>query len=137
MLAAILIARLFAFPIVCNDACFETSEGAIVREDGSMTIDWVRHGENVDPIWHVGLNTRQPNDGVLAAIGLACETTDVTMTFLDAFANSNSSLNIPAAEQHPLLTGGGTVVKSTSAHAAIVHSIQTVLCNMRRNAGSC
>jgi hypothetical protein len=106
--------------IACGDSCFRTASGAVVRTNGSITIDWVARGGNVDPLWRVGASSFQPSSGKLAASNLPSTSNSVQMEFPDAYSNPNSGLYIPAAQQHPLLTGGGTVVKSNVAHAALV-----------------
>lgn len=112
--------------IACGDSCFTTSTGAMVRTNGSITIDWVVRGGDVDPLWHVGSSSFQPSSGKLAASNLLSTSNSVTMEFPDAFGNPNAGLNIAAAQQHPLLTGGGTVVKSNVAHTALVMALNAV-----------
>jgi hypothetical protein len=112
--------------LACSDRCFLSASGTIVRADGATTIDWVARGADVDPVWHIGSQTLQNADGRLPAASLMA-TTNVTMEFPDAYSNPHRNLFIPQAEQHPLLTGGGTIVKSDALHTAIVDAITTVL----------
>lgn len=107
--------------LACAKGCIETPNGVVLRADGSVTIDWVRRGADVDPIWYVGLRTLQPTDGLLLASDVPDGTT-VTMTFPDAYGNPNLKMYVPTGQQHALLTGGGVVAKSDAYHTAVIVS---------------
>jgi hypothetical protein len=107
--------------LACGDGCVQTGDGVVVRTDGSLTIDWVSRGADVDPVWRVGLfTTIQTSDGRLPASRLPATTNNITMTFPDAFGNPNFNLYLPTSQQHAKLSGGGTAVKSDAIHAAII-----------------
>lgn len=112
--------------LACSSACLSTASGAVVRTNGAITIDWVVRGGDVDPVWHVGASTFQPSSGILTAANLPSATNSVQMDFPDAFSNPNTGLNIPVAQRHSLLTGGGTVVKSNAAHTALLAAATSV-----------
>jgi hypothetical protein len=111
------------YTLACAGGCVTTSSGAIVRSDGAVTIDWVARGGNVDPTWVFSGATLQPSDGILRATSLGSESTSVTMSFPDAYSNPNLGLFVPANQRHPLLTGGGTVIKSDAQHTAVIMSV--------------
>jgi hypothetical protein len=115
------------YKLACGGACVETATGAVVRANGSVTIDWVKRGADVDPVWTVGTSQYTPSNGMLAASYLTATTTNITMIFPDAYSNSNFGMYIPQSQRHTMLRGGGTVVKSDSIHTAIVATATSYL----------
>jgi hypothetical protein len=109
--------------LACADGCVTTPQGAIVRSNGGVTIDWVARGGNVDPQWTFGTTTVQPSDGILRATSLTASVTNVTMSFPDAYSNPNLGMYVPANQRHALLTGSGTVTKSDSLHTAVIMAV--------------
>jgi hypothetical protein len=106
------------YRLACKERCVWTGTGAIVREDGSVTIDWVARGADVISTWTVPGG--QVTDRFLHASHLANGTSTVFVAFPDAFSNPQFRLFIPTSQAHPGLFGGGTVVKSNSVYTAVI-----------------
>lgn len=94
---------------------FYTSDGVLVRDDGSFTTDWTASGAHADvynksalPTWTVraGNSTSYPPSGIEVSAGyLQRGINQVTFAYTDYWDQANS--------------GGGQVVKNSSLHTAL------------------
>lgn len=106
--AEMMYPRSYIHPLACSRGCVETGSGAVVRNDGALTVDWVRRGADaLVPTFEVGTSSYSNADGRLPASSIP-NGSAVKASYKDAYNRAH--------------TASGTVTKSDAVFTAIVSS---------------